>query len=56
MHQTWGAVLEAGDPFHNPNLLFDWDNLEIPSAPRRPKPWHTVGQAASKTDQDSPAA
>jgi GT2 family glycosyltransferase len=54
MHQTWGAMLEAGDPFHNPNLLFEWDHLEIPSAPRRPKPWRAVFQPASNSDQDSP--
>jgi O-antigen biosynthesis protein len=48
MHKTWGAMLEAGDPFHNPNLLFEWDHLEIPAAPRRAKPWRTVGQPASK--------
>jgi FkbM family methyltransferase len=45
MHQTWGAMLEAGDPFHNPNLLFEWDHLEIPAAPRRLKPWRTFFQA-----------
>jgi O-antigen biosynthesis protein len=39
MHQTWGAMLEAGDPFHNPNLLFEWDHLELPSAPRRLMTW-----------------
>jgi O-antigen biosynthesis protein len=44
MHQTWGAMLEAGDPFHNPNLLFEWDHLEIPAAPRRLKPWRTFFQ------------
>jgi hypothetical protein len=41
MCDTWGSLLESGDPFHNPNLLFDWDHLEIPSAPRREKPWRS---------------
>jgi hypothetical protein len=53
MHKTWGATLEAGDPYHNPNLLFDWDHLEIPSAPRRLKPWRTVFQPAPNADRDS---
>jgi O-antigen biosynthesis protein len=45
MHQTWGTLLEGGDPFHNPNLLFEWDYLEIPSVPRRLKPWRTVARS-----------
>jgi hypothetical protein len=52
VHQTWGAMLDAGDPFHNPNLLFEWDHLEIPSAPRRLKAWHTAFQSASNPDED----
>ncbi|HEY0789791.1 MAG TPA: glycosyltransferase [Chthoniobacterales bacterium] len=39
MRKTWGALLEDGDPFHNPNVLFAWDYSEIPCAPRREKPW-----------------
>jgi GT2 family glycosyltransferase len=46
MQKTWSAQLESGDPFHNPNLLFDWDHLEMPSAPRREKPWRIVGRPA----------
>jgi hypothetical protein len=53
MHQTWGAMLEAGDPFHNPNLLFEWDHLEMPSAPRRLKPWRPVFRPASNSDHHS---
>jgi O-antigen biosynthesis protein len=44
MQQTWGAILESGDPFHNPNLLFDWDRLEIPARPRREKPWRAFAR------------
>jgi O-antigen biosynthesis protein len=43
MQKTWGAMLKSGDPFHNPNLHFDWDHLEIPSTPRREKPWRLAG-------------
>ena len=46
MHQTWGAMLEAGDPFHNPNLLFEWDHLELPSAPRRLMTWRIEGRSS----------
>jgi len=42
MCKTWGSLLETADPFHNPNLLFHWDFQEIPSTPRRRKPWHYV--------------
>jgi hypothetical protein len=37
----------------NPNLLFEWDHLVIPSAPRRLKPWRTFFQPAPEADQDS---
>jgi GT2 family glycosyltransferase len=40
LRKTWGSLLESADPFHNPNILFGWDFLELPSAPRREKPWH----------------
>jgi FkbM family methyltransferase len=53
MCKTWGAMMRGGDPYHNPNLLFDWDHLENPSSPRRKKPWHAVFQAASASDQDA---
>ena len=39
LRKTWGALTDSADPFHNPNLRFTWDDLEIPSAPRREKPW-----------------
>jgi GT2 family glycosyltransferase len=41
MCKTWGSLLTA-DPFHNPNLLFHWEYQEIPSTPRRLKPWHYI--------------
>jgi GT2 family glycosyltransferase len=39
LRTTWGALMETADPFHNPNLLFSWDHFEVPSVPRREKPW-----------------
>ncbi len=42
MRDTWGSILESADPFHNTNLLFGWDYLEIPSVPRRERPWRAV--------------
>lgn len=39
MRKTWGSLLESGDQFHNPNLLFAGGHIEIPSSPRREKPW-----------------
>jgi len=42
MCKTWGSLLETADPLHNPNLLFHWDYQEIPSSPRRRKPWHYI--------------
>jgi O-antigen biosynthesis protein len=36
MRETWGCLLESGDPFHSPNLLFHWDYLEIPKFHLRP--------------------
>ena len=53
MHQSWGAMLEAGDPFQNPNLLFEGDHLEIPSAPRRLKAWRIASRSASEPDHAS---
>jgi O-antigen biosynthesis protein len=55
MHKTWGAMMESGDPFHNPNLRFHWDHLEIPSSPRREKPWRSVNQPPPAWDEDSAA-
>jgi hypothetical protein len=52
MRKTWGAMLESGDPFHNPNLLFDWDHVEVPSSPRREKPWRSAFRIADDSDQD----
>jgi GT2 family glycosyltransferase len=42
MCQTWGSLLETADPFHNPNVLFHSDYHEIPSTPRRLRPWHYI--------------
>jgi GT2 family glycosyltransferase len=42
MQKTWGSLLESADPFHNPNLLFAWEYFELPSVPRREKPWRSV--------------
>jgi O-antigen biosynthesis protein len=41
MRTTWGALFESADPFHNPNLLFAWDGLHVPSVPRRQRPWQS---------------
>ena len=54
MQKTWSAQLQSGDPFHNPNLLFDWDHLEIPSTPRLEKPWRLAGQPAPSAGQSPP--
>ncbi|MBW0001376.1 MAG: DUF4214 domain-containing protein [Verrucomicrobia bacterium] len=40
MRQTWGTLLESADPFHNPNLLFASEYFEVPSSPRRERPWY----------------
>jgi glycosyltransferase involved in cell wall biosynthesis len=42
LRKTWDSLLESGDPFHNPNLLFHPDYFEMPSSPRREKPWRPV--------------
>ena len=42
MCKTRESLLKTGDPFHNPNLLFHADYHEIPSTPRRRKPWHYI--------------
>ena len=47
MRRTWGRLLEDGDPFHNPNILFQWSRTEIPSSPRSIKPWRRFAQCMS---------
>jgi O-antigen biosynthesis protein len=42
MQETWGSLMESADPFYNPNLLFSGEYFEVPSAPRRQKPWRSV--------------
>ena len=42
LRRKWKGFLENDDPFHNPNLLFNWEHLEIPSYPRRIKPWFSI--------------
>jgi glycosyltransferase involved in cell wall biosynthesis len=42
MRKTWGSLLDSGDPFHNPNLLFSWERFEIPVWPLRRKPWRDL--------------
>jgi GT2 family glycosyltransferase len=44
LRKTWGGLLECGDPFHNPNLLFSWEHFESPAWPRRRKPWRDLGE------------
>jgi GT2 family glycosyltransferase len=39
--ESWGSLLNS-DPFHNPNTLFADGNPEIPSRPRRRKPWYFI--------------
>src|SRR5208337_558664 len=41
LRRVWGSLLESGDPYHNPNVLFHPHFHEIPSTPRRAKPWIT---------------
>ena len=52
MRKTWGSLLQSADPFHNPNLLFASDHLEVPSAPRREKPWRCVFEHVFDLKQD----
>jgi GT2 family glycosyltransferase len=44
MRKTWGALMKSADPFHNPNVLFGWNRFEVPSTPRRQKPWYGAFQ------------
>jgi GT2 family glycosyltransferase len=50
MRRTWGSLLESGDPFHNPNLLFAGGQIEIPSSPRREKPWRRFANSRRYAD------
>ena len=54
MRETWGSLLEAADPFHNPNLLFHWNHYEIPTSPRRAKPWRFVVEHVSNLNRYFP--
>ena len=42
MHTACGSLMESADPFHNPNLRVAGYYFEIPSSPRREKPWRSV--------------
>ena len=43
MRARWGRLLDE-DPQHNPNLRFHWHGFELPSAPRRQRPWQAFLQ------------
>ncbi len=45
MRETWGMMLECHDPFHNPNVRFAGPLTEIPSLPRRRRPWYEQVEA-----------
>jgi GT2 family glycosyltransferase len=51
MQNAWGSLLESGDPFHNPNLLFAWEYFAVPSGLRREKPWHCVFEEVLNLNQ-----
>jgi GT2 family glycosyltransferase len=36
--RRWGAMREH-DPFHNPNLVYGWESVELSWPPRRRRPW-----------------
>ena len=40
MRKRHACFSQNPDPFHNANILFGWDHLEMPSYPRREKPWY----------------
>jgi GT2 family glycosyltransferase len=42
MKRTWASLMESGDCFHNPNILFTWNAFEVPSTPRGERPWHHI--------------
>jgi GT2 family glycosyltransferase len=52
LRATWGSLLASTDPFHNPNVLFYWNGTEIPSSPRRQKPWYFIVEQVSNFDRD----
>lgn len=37
-HRFWSSLRDK-DPFHNPNLIYGWDNLLLASPPRHRRPW-----------------
>ena len=48
--KTFESLLEAGDPFHNPNLLFTWNESKIPAPSRRARPWYYLAKHVSDLD------
>jgi GT2 family glycosyltransferase len=52
MRNAWGPLLESADPFHNPNVLFSWERLEMPVQPRRRKPWRDLGEQLLRFQHD----
>jgi GT2 family glycosyltransferase len=44
LRSRWGRLLDE-DPYHNPNLLFAWDRLEVPSIPREKRSWDALLEA-----------
>jgi O-antigen biosynthesis protein len=46
MRETWGMMLDCHDPFHNPNIRFAGPLTEIPSLPRRRRPWYDQVEAS----------
>ncbi len=48
MRRNWGRLLDDGDPFHNPNLRFDWGQTEIPSVPRCTGAWRSLHSRAGE--------
>jgi len=51
LRNTWGSLLESADPFHNPNLLFLPNSFEVPSLPRRKKPWYYIAEQLSNLNR-----
>jgi GT2 family glycosyltransferase len=51
LQETWGPLMDSSDPFDNPNLLFAWNKFEVPTPPRRPKPWLLVSEEVFKIKQ-----
>jgi hypothetical protein len=44
LRSRWGRLLDE-DPYHNPNLLFAFDHLEVPSVPREKRSWDALLEA-----------